>query len=470
MTTKEKEKDTPQLTFDFTLTPTGIKNAPRKPIRHRDHTGFIKSTLPTLEVWDDTPKLKEHQIKSVNFCLKHNANAIIALYMGLGKTAVALTTINECSGFPLLIVCTASTKYHWEREVKKWLNVGKTVVILDNRKVNPDADIVIINYDVLARYMYKLSTVQFCSVIFDEAHKLKSKKAARTKAALEIAGKQYVKHRLCLTGTPVINCPFDLIPLLEIIGALDKYFDGFWGFVNRYCRPERTRWGWTFKGHDNEQELSHKLKSYCMIRFTQSDIYEQSPEKLYSIVPLDLSNRDVYLQAKNDFMQWYRESKNLNDDAELDPAVEALLKLESLKQLSVDGKIDGIIEWVTNFLEDSEDKLLLFAHHTSIVEKLGEVFNAPIISGKVSAMKRQEAIDLFQNDKKTRVIVLGIEAGGEGITLTAANHVAFVEFGWTPKSIDQPIARSDRIGQQKNEIHVYFFVGIDPATKHANKG
>jgi len=61
--------------------------------------------------------------------------------------------------------------------------------------------------------------------------------------------------------------------------------------------------------------------------------------------------------------------------------------------------------------------------------------------------ERQEVIDRFQNDPQTRLVVCSFGAGAQGITLTAASQVIFVELPWRPMDVDQAIARAWRIGQ-----------------------
>jgi SNF2 family DNA or RNA helicase len=122
----------------------------------------------------------------------------------------------------------------------------------------------------------------------------------------------------------------------------------------------------------------------------------------------------------------------------------------------VKGKIAGVIDWVKNFLE-TEEKLVIFANHRSVVEELSKEFNTPCIYGGMNINKRQEAIDSFQNNPNVRVIVCNMKAAGVGITLTAASNVAFIELGWNPADHDQAEDRCHRIGQ-KNAVTAWYLL------------
>ena len=67
----------------------------------------------------------------------------------------------------------------------------------------------------------------------------------------------------------------------------------------------------------------------------------------------------------------------------------------------------------------------------------------------MSAKNRQQAIDDFQNDPNAQLIVLGLLAGGVGITLTAGANMAIIELPWRPGDVDQAEGRTHRFTQQR---------------------
>jgi len=112
------------------------------------------------------------------------------------------------------------------------------------------------------------------------------------------------------------------------------------------------------------------------------------------------------------------------------------------------------VDW--DFL-GSGKKLVVMGTHKKI---LGEIYNtfgskAVRIDGSVPVNKRGPIIERFQTDEKVQLLVGNIEAAGTGITLTAADSMAFVEPALTPGASDQAEDRIHRIGQE-NAVSIYF--------------
>ena len=100
----------------------------------------------------------------------------------------------------------------------------------------------------------------------------------------------------------------------------------------------------------------------------------------------------------------------------------------------------------------------MFAVHRKMINNIADHFGCNKIDGTVSIEDRQKYVDDFQTNENTKLIILNINAGGVGITLTAAHHLAFLELGWTPGEIRQAEDRIHRIGQ-KNIATIYFLLG-----------
>ena len=403
--------------------------------------------------------LRPFQRAGVAYGMK-NERVLIGDEMGLGKTVQALAILQGKQSFPAVVVCPASLKVNWYREACKWLP-GKRVTIWDSKGGWP-ADVIIINYDVLQKQVDRLKALKPQAVIFDECHYLKSRQAKRTKAAKDLA-EGCGRIRLALSGTPILNRPSELVTQLELLGRIDE-FGGYWQFVRRYCNAFNGTYGTDTTGAANLEELNHRLRATCFIRRNKIDVLTELPAKQRSIVPLEITNRAEYTKAEEDLINWIREqalktadmglfSSEADREAHADAAAnraraaEQLVRIEALKKLSALGKMDGVTSWIEDFLQSGE-KLIVFAYHVDIVQELARRFNAPAIYGAVDLQTRQAAVDQFQNDPKCRVIVLNLQAGGVGLTLTAASNVATVELGWTPGLHDQAEDRCHRIGQE----------------------
>lgn len=366
----------------------------------------------------------------------------IADEMGLGKTVQALATVQATGSYPALIVCPASLKLNWAREAAHWLPGHKTGVISGTK---PDfyqyrAELVVINYDILAAHEKGLATIPFKGVIFDEGHYLKGHTAQRTKSAKALAKKADVV--LILSGTPVLNAPEELVSPLGILRRLDE-FGGFWHFMGKYCGY--TREGGKVGPPAYLEELHRKLRESCYVRRRKADVLKELPPKTRAIVPIAMDSHREYEQAVETLSNWLSKQTTLEGFAE----AQAKTELDRLKGVIALGKVKSIVAWVEDFIESGE-KLVLFAYHKAVQRKLYEALahtGAVHIFAEDKSEERQAAVDRFQKDSRCRLIVCSLMAAGAGITLTAASNVAFAEMGWTPGLMDQATDRVHRIGQ-----------------------
>lgn len=470
---QEPAKITPGPTPSPTITPA----APKAP----SNLEASKAVDSDLEVKGLGGTLKPFQRAGVSYALK-NKRVFIADEMGLGKTVQALATIQAAGAYPALVVCPATLKLNWEKEAKKWLP-GKTIRVLsggteEDRQIT---DITILNYDILKKRKDELKDIPYRTIVFDESHYLKNYQAQRTKEAKELA--KAAEYRIALTGTPILNRPQELMSQLQIVGKLEE-MGGFWYFAKRYCNATQGRYGWDFSGASNLQELNERLRATgSFIRREKSQVLPELPEKTRVNIPVEIDNKTEYRRAERDLINYLREKAQEDEEfldsirhlpeSEQERAKEArgrtaaakarraeeLVKIETTKRLSAEGKKAAVKEWIESFLETGR-KLVVFAHHRDVVEDLAREFNAPTIMGGMSADKVEEAKQKFQNDPNTKLIVMNIQAGGVGHTLTAASDVAFVERAWSPMTHDQAEDRVHRIGQ-RNAVTAYYFDGVD---------
>ena len=400
--------------------------------------------------------------------VSRSGGILIADEPGLGKTIQALAVIQACRAFPAVVVVPATLKTNWYRESCRWIP-GKRITIWDSKGGWP-ADIIVINYDVLHKHVERLKELKPRALILDETHLVKSRKARRSKAAHDLALACPIK--LALTGTPILNRPNELVTQLEILGRIDE-FGGYWQFVRRYCAAFNGSFGVNTAGASNLEELNHRLRATCFIRRRKGEVLTELPAKQRSMVPLSISNREEYTRAETDLIEWIRETALrsapvdlLSTEAEREAhadaaanrarAAEQLVRIEALKKLAARGKMDGVTAWIEDFLESGE-KLVVFAHHVDIVQEIGRRFNSPTITGQTDLQVRQSVVDRFQQDPECKLIACNIQAGGVGLTLTAASNVAFVELAWNPGQMEQAEDRTHRIGQ-KDQVTAWYLL------------
>ena len=398
-------------------------------------------------------------------------NALNADEPGLGKTAQALGLLEKTNAYPALVVCPATPKLNWVRETKRF--VGRTAVPLGGVW---DTDIeqepvTIVNYDLLTRHLDELMKIPWQAIVLDEAHAVKNPTAKRTQACHQLATLESLQHKLCLTGTPILNRPEELVEMLLFLGMLgQKKRDNAplgprWKFLERYCQAHAVKIGhgrrvWDTSGASNLEELGTRLRSTCMIRRLKSQVMAELPPVTSSLFPVELSNGVEYGRIKNEFRRWLadhvRQRPDLQGFSESELveillhlySAETILRISAQRQAVGIGKIEAAKAFIQEFLS-SGTKLVVFAYHREVQNALCAAFpEAARILGDDTVTQRQEAVDEFQGDANCNPIICSLKAAKEAITLTAASHVAIVEYDWVPSMHDQAIARCHRIGQQ----------------------
>ena len=429
----------------------------------------------------DGLSLLPYQLEGVKFALGCR-DTLIADEMGMGKCIEAIAFCNAVRPSSVLIVCPASLKINWHREWTKWSTLNLSVAVESSTSWDASADIHILNWDILKTpaIIKHVTGRIWDAVIADEAHYAKNPKAARTKAFFSISA----LRRLFLTGTPVLNRPIELYPMLN---AMKLPFALSWEkYVRRYCDATRTQWGWDVSGASNTAELSVKLRDSVMIRRLKRDVLQDLPEKTTQMVslPLNGATKEVAAEVKafRDYearMSNAREVKRRliksgqTDSEEYKEAVNSLKAFSAefaliakLRHQTALKKVPYVVDTVAETV-DSADACVVFAHHTdvikSIVDGLKEKgLKAEAIIGDTPLDERQTIVDAFQGGS-IQVVVGSIRACGTGLTLTRASNVIFAELDWSPSVIDQAADRCHRIGQKDAVLikHLVFDGTVD---------
>jgi SWI/SNF-related matrix-associated actin-dependent regulator 1 of chromatin subfamily A len=388
-------------------------------------------------------ELHPFQRAGVRYALARR-RTFIADEQGLGKTVQALATLEADDAFPAVVVCPASMKLTWEREAGIWLP-NRRVAVLDGRNAAwteeaAQAEILVLNYDILEAHLRRLLDAEPRALVLDESHYVKNPRAGRTKAALELAaGLPDGSLRLALTGTPILNRPDELIAQLRVLGRLREFGSG--------ARLSRR-----FRAAGSDDRLHWNLRAVCYVRRTKAQVLPQLPSKRQDTVPVLLSNEHDYRLAEEDVIAWLQTLPlDLGTlDAKIAAALRAeqLVRLNNLRQLAAAGKLPTALAWIADFLESGEP-LVVFAEHIAIQKAIIERFPESVhILGADSTQSRQRAVDAFQQEDGPQLIVCSMRAASQGITLTRASNVAFLELDWTPARHDQAEDRLHRIGQE----------------------
>lgn len=408
----------------------------------------------------ETKKLKNgfsyfpYQVAGIEF-MKDNKRCLCADEPGTGKTIMTAGVINENPEIrKVLVLCPASLRLNWIQELEKWLN--EPLDILD-----------VVSYDSSWRgkNSEERRGLHYDLIVMDEAHYLKNATSKRSMAAQRLANKNESRVIL-LTGTPVMNRPKDIFTLLKILKP--NMFPDFRAFAMRYCssflqeiyvrgRPKKI---WNDNGSSNEEELQDILRSTLMIRRLKKDVLPQLPKKVRQIIEIE-NNEDSVKHESNKF-------ESLCNSLGYDEALKALNEgspvifneMAGERQSVALSKIPFVIEHVENLLL-SEKKVVLFAHHRSIVDQLmaGLKTHNPVkVVGGMTEKAKNESVVAFQNDPECRIFVGNIQAAGVGLTLTASSTVVFAELDMVPSTMSQAEDRCCRIGATADSILVQHIV------------
>ena len=435
--------------------------------------------------------------------------------MGLGKTCQAISALNRfCDAGEIrpdqgrvLIICPKSVLNAWVDELEQWLDPRllepMDIHVCTAGEEPSDSDrglIQLINYDICHKHKDLLQGQSWDVVICDEAHYLKSHNSKRTLAILgSSAAKsktggvtQSASYVWLLTGTPILNRPVELYPLLRALDSTE------WGsrkdFIESYCEPKamklrgRGRYVTNNNGASNLQELKKRLQPYMLRRY-KADVLTDLPPKLRSCVNLD--GTDAAVQERrmvaemmgmvDDYVvERYDDAGNTDEEdderhigqfAESDSLVSFSAEASALTHYGIkasdfeDDKFLGALAKIRKetamlkikpavaLLKDvmACEKVVVFAHHRAIIHALVEEFGNKCVHiiGGMDTESRALAVRRFQNDDRCRIFIGSIGAAGVGVTLTAASHVVFLELDWSPAVMAQAEDRCHRVGQKR---------------------
>lgn len=407
--------------------------------------------------------------------LEDHPSGILADQPGLGKTLTSIASLDA----PALVICPAVMKAEWADEVVKWRPQLSTVVISGTKPgdvaLYTSADVVIVNYDVIAAHEHALMLAHaqrpFKTLVADEAHSLKTLTVQRKKAGTVYAGSsraettarlcRAIPRRIMVSATPVLNRPIELFPLLHMIDA-DAWPD-YVDFGKRYCagfldtivaKGGRRVQTWNFTGSSNVEELHEALATKHMLRRTK-DVLDL-PSKTRETVEVTMS-RDValeYVQAAREFIAWVEKCGGPRAAAKARRA-ESLAKMTALRGLAASGKVEPAAKWILAHQAQKRGPLVVMAHHAATIDGLEQALltASPTmrigrIVGGQSEKKRKADKEAFQAGALD-VILCSIMAAGVGLTLTRAAETLFVERTWRPMDLVQAEDRIHRIGQTR---------------------
>ena len=414
-------------------------------------THTIKDVVVDYEKYSNRPPL-EHQKLAIEK-LAGSKRFILADDMGLGKTTSTIIAALETGAKKILIVCPASLKINWQREIENYTD--RSVYISEGKNFSIEHDFVIVNYDILKNF-YDLkgktesliTQGNFDLIILDEAHYVSNGQAARTKLVNSFA--KNCERVWLLTGTPMTNRPMNYFNLLSLIES--PVSQNWMAYAIRYCQGYQFMAGkrkiWNVSGASNLEELRDRT-SRQVLRRLKTEVLDL-PEKIITPIYLRLKSK-LYEGLMGEYYDWY--NKNPDESTSLTVQFSKLMKV---RQVIAEEKIKDTIELAENILEQDK-KVIIFTNFTDTLNQIAEHFGkiAVKLDGSTSKPQRQYAVDQFQDNEKIKVFVGNVKAAGVGITLTAAEAVIINDLSFVPGDLAQAEDRAYRYGQ-KNSVSVYY--------------
>ena len=423
----------------------------------------------TLNFSSINATLYPYQKEGVTFSV-FKKGVIIADEMGLGKTLQAITTAilkKELFNFKkTLVICPASVKQQWRNEILKFSAEKATVIegFPDERhkayQLNNDF-FHIINYETVLRDASSINQADYDFVILDEAQKIKN---YETKTAIAIKS-IHKKHALIITGTPLENKLLDIYSIVQFLDQ--KLLAPQWEFSYQHCIFD-SHYKNKIHGYYNLQNLKQRLNS-VLIRREKKEVFEQLPQVVHKNIYVNLSEEQANLHAGfsrgiakilgKKFKTTYDWQKLMllltnmrmvcDSSYLIDKQSHHSPKLIELRDILID-RLN---------IKNNTRKVIIFSEWVTMLNLIGEMLKKEgvvftMLTGKVPVKKRQALIKEFEENDDCKIF-LSSESGGTGLNLQVADTVINFELPWNPAKKNQRIGRIDRIGQQKQRLHVF---------------
>jgi SNF2 family DNA or RNA helicase len=460
-----------------------------------------------------TGTLKPYQTEAVAQMVAKQ-RMLVAYEMGLGKTPMTIAAVEELReagkiNGPVLVLCLASLKYQWQKEVAKFTDT--TAIVIDGtpkQRAEQYSQVgehgyTVMNYEQVVNDWDTVKDFKFAGIICDEATAIKGFRAKRAKKVKELA--KPVPVKFALTGTPIENGrPEELYSIMQfvdssILGRFDLFDKAF--IVRNH-----------FGGVDRYRNLPvlHKTLSTASVRKSQkdADVAPYLPNAIYReplLIPLDSKAQKVYNYISEDLMQLLIQARetfgsgfnlashygqlNKADDPMNELRGQIMSRITAMRmlcstpvalresaRLAEEGnggsgyahsissmledllkkpKLDATITYLKDHLEiDPSYKAVVFASYLGAVTDLKSALQKAGIeaveyTGKMNAKEKEDAKVLFQTTDRVRVFISS-DAGGYGVDLPQANLLVNYDQPW---SAGLAVQRNGRINRASSTWH-----------------
>jgi SWI/SNF-related matrix-associated actin-dependent regulator 1 of chromatin subfamily A len=425
---------------------------------------------PGVELWD-------YQKATLDYLLARKGG-IDADQPGLGKTITAIAYCNEREAQRVLVIVPASVRIQWGEQIKRFStipNVRVSVMLKVKDGIHPTAHYQVISYEAARNpaILKAIAKGRWKVLICDEAHKMKNIDAITTRAILgnskgeynhgeikmkAIAG--YCDEHIALTGTLLLNRPSECYVLFRFFDWESIDFASEDAFKTRYNKQAQMQTiegkRFTLESTSLESELQNRLRVNIMARHEKKDVLTLMKPPRYSIVRCE----------ENGAVKGALDVEGMLglsiDEIQTTKDFEILGHIAEARRLMGIALAPQIIDYAADFLEGTEEKLVIFGWHLEVLSLFEEGlsrFGTVVVNGRKSPAARQKAVEDFIARDNVRVFIGNIQAAGTGLDglQTVCSRCYLAEPDWVPANNEQAVARLDRIGQP-NDVNAEIFV------------
>jgi SNF2 family DNA or RNA helicase len=411
-----------------------------------------------------------YQREGVEFLEASNFNALLADEQGLGKTIQIDLAIKHHKEklTPTLFVVKASLRLNQANEMwnNQWIcdntdPMDAPFILLDGKSaIIPGFRYYIVPMSLLNKFKKELIAMNFRCLVVDESQAFANTNTARTKALLEIA--KNIPHKLCTSGTPVLNRASEYFPTLNLIKP--AHWNNFASFLRNWIEAEATASGAIkYRGiKEWKREAFFRQTAPYILRRKKRDVLKDLPKFSRHFIVIDISESEVknaYNDESKNLQNWMNSEEYFKASG-FEKAATKLGYLMRMRHLCGIAKAPICAEHVAEFLDstDEDQKIIVGCHHDDVMQLLSmglAPFNPIMLGGGLDNLERATRIEEFKKPGR-RVCVAKILAQGEGLNLQFCSNMIVLERQWNPGKEEQFEARIDRFGQLQPTVADYF--------------
>lgn len=489
-------------------------------------------------------KIKDYQDYGAKF-MAVARRVICADEMGLGKTLESIAACDMMGSKKILIITPGEVMSGYLAEINRWTRRPAIVIGRKSKAVqystlkmikdfNQGEFTIIVNYESWARdkkLLTMLEGLQFDTVIADEAHRIKETNTSAYEGVKQIVDsdnvcascegpyikgmclnchKRYnavksVRNLILLTGTPILNRPTEIYPLLNLINP--DVFYSLRQFIRLFCvdiSEDSKRPEYVFR-EGGFEALADKIQGMYIRRTTESVGLELPPQEV-RIHELDLDPESYPLQTKLlEMLQDYAQIV-IDDNPSID-FMSQLALLTRMRQAAVwpggikikqqerypDGslvwfedpdsgerkpvmeeltigdrfreslKLDITMELLEEYLSEGK-RIVIFSQFAEVIRELldrckHKGWRAVGYYGDTKHELRDEVKLNFDRavgeEPKWDIVIAHYGTGGVGVNFTACERMILTDEAWNPGIEDQAMKRINRIGQtEKTQVDI----------------